>query len=867
MQYRESMEKGKHLWYNLSSLDALQKLQVDARTGLSHAESQKRLKIYGTNTTRQQKPKSLSLIFLQQFQNPLIYLLFAAAILSFLFGGKTNPFVVIGVALLNAIMGAIQEGRAEQSLQKLKILSTLKTTALREGKECLLSSEHLVPGDIILLQAGDGVPSDARIIEAIRLQTDEASLSGESLPVAKTEGEIQGPVGITDRKNMLFAGTCVISGRAVAVVVATGEHTQFGQIALLARKHGTTKTPLEKKVDNLGKVLAFFGIGTALLLVGAASFYHFPIQEMIMAAVSLLVSVIPEGLPIAITIALAYGIQKMASRKALIRKLTAVETLGSVTTICTDKTGTLTKNSMVVKEVVLPSLEQIKAENAAYPQVQQILLPCILCNDATIHQGDRVGDPMEVALLLLAAEVGLDILQVRKDSLRETEIPFDPLHKLMATEHKGPIIYLKGAIEKILACSKELQAETKKSLLQLAEEKASCGLRILAFAQIPNAHIDISKSFEQFVNRATFLGFVALEDPLREEASTAVLECLRAGIRPIMITGDHLLTATSIARQVHIMMPEDKAMTGTELEDLSLEELKELIPHVSVFARVHPLQKLKIVEALQELGHVVAMTGDGANDAPALAKADVGVAMGLTGTDIAKQSAKMVLLDDNFATLVHAVEEGRVIFNNLQKVVYYLLSTSLSGACLLIITTLFGFPLPMTPLQLLWINVVTEGTVTLHLIMSPAEGHEMDSPPTPLKEKILSKNTIIDMLFMVPTMGLFLIGYFLWGYFHRKHLPTLQTETFTLFALCALGKASSCTYEKISSCRLSLLKNKVLIFGVLSGLCLHLAVLYIPVMNDLFSTVRLPLSKMGQLLLLSSSVFFMEELRKKIRYS
>jgi calcium-translocating P-type ATPase len=795
--------------------------------GLTSQEAEKRLKEHGPNLLPEAKGRGLVQVFFEQFKNPLIYLLVAAAMITFFFGKASDPIVVLGVALINAIVGTFQEGRAEKSLKALRKYTQLKVKVLRDGSLQEILSRDLVPGDFVSLVGGDLVPADGILVEAVKFQVSEAVLTGESVALAK---------GVEAR---VFSGTHVQMGRGLMRVERTGKETELGKIAELAERAPTAKTPIEERMTVFGKQLALLAIGVALFLLVGGWMRALPRAELIMAAASELVSIIPEGLPVAITIALAVGVQRMAAKKAVVRKLVAVETLGSMSVICSDKTGTLTKNEMVVREF--------------FPKSQELVEALLLCNDASLE----AGDPLEVALLAAAQEEGMEIAAVQSRFPRVAEIPFSSEEKMMATEHEGGLILIKGAFERIESlCHVEIQQ---------AREMAKQGFRVLACAKVVGAKIDPDKGFEQFSGKAQFLGVVSLYDPPRPEAMQAIASCQQAGIRTVMVTGDYLETALAIARELNLMREGDIAVSGDDLEKMSLEELQEKCEQIAVFARVHPGQKYKIVEAFQKRGEVVAMTGDGVNDAPALAKADVGVAMGKTGTDVAKEAAKMVILDDNFATIAKAVAEGRLVYQNLKKVIFYLLATSLAGAFALLMGIIFGLPLVMNPLHILWINVVTEGTVTINLILDPLFGDEMQRPPVKRRDPILERAKVFSMIVTILWIGGLLLAVFFYQE-KRNHLPIeyVQTQVFTLFAFCAWFKLLSVRVGERSALNLNFLKNRYLAIGLALSVVLHLAVLYLPILNRLFHTVPLSAGTLGVLLLLASTTLFLDELRKFI---
>jgi magnesium-transporting ATPase (P-type) len=858
-------------------------MDTDLKQGLSSVEAKQRLSQFGWNTLPEKPPRSPFVNFFLQFLNPLVYLLFFAAALMFFFGSPTDSIVILAVVVINALMGAIQEGRAERSLKSLKKLSTVETRVVRDGKEMKIGSKALVPGDIVHLMAGDIIPADCLLRESAQFEVVESALTGESLAISKIEDGDK-------KENRLYMGTHVTKGRCLAEVIGTGANTEFGKIAQQSVQKKPSKTPIEKKIDKFGKQLSLAAVVVFGLLVGIGFLHREETSEILFAAISQLVSLIPEGLPAAITIALAVGVQRMSKRGAIIRRLVAVETLGSTTVICSDKTGTLTRGEMVATAVFLPGQPLIYVDGVGYnpsgaltqanspidPHDNNALLILleagVLCNDAKLEDVGGIwkvlGDPTEGALLVLARKAGLDEQMISREIPRLEEIPFDPRAKMMATVHEG-VILLKGALEEILALSSNalihdeettLTEEIKQAALEKAQDFATEGKRLLGFARV-EGNLPAS-DFASFKSKGLFLGFVCLTDPPREEAFEAVKTCQIAGIRPVMVTGDHLITATAIAKQLKIYKGKSEAIDGATLDALSEDELTRKIAKISVFARLHPGQKMRIVHCLQGQGEVVAMTGDGVNDAPALSKADVGIAMGITGTDVAKESAKMVITDDNFATIVKAIEQGRLVYKNIKKVIFYLLATNCSAALTMIIAIALGFPLPMAAVQILWINVVTEGTVTINLILDPLEGDEMSAPPVKSAESFFTKTSFARLLYTIAIMLCLLLGYFIFLTERRAPHQMVQTQIFTLLAFCAWFKMLSSRSETKSCFSISLLKNPYLLFGLIASILLQSAVIYIRPLSEVFHTVPLAPRQVLLLLAIGSVVLFLEELRK-----
>jgi calcium-translocating P-type ATPase len=856
----------------------------DEKSGLSQEEAAKRIREFGPNQLISKKERSWLSNFFVQFMNPLVYLLVAAAVIVFFLGRTSDPFVILGVVVFNAILGAVQEGKAERALSALVKLAKVQARVIRDGREQRVEAFELVPGDIIHLAAGDAVPADARIIQAMSLEVIESALTGESEAIAKIEEKISQGTILAERKNMLYTGTFVSRGRCVAIVVATGQKTEIGKISQEAEKGKGIKTPIEKRIAKFTQHLCIAAVVVFCLLVGMGFLRGMPLSEIFMAAISQLVSLIPEGLPAAITIALAVGVQRMSKNGAIVRRLVAVETLGSTTVICTDKTGTLTRGEMTASAVFLPNQPLIHIEEE-FVQAKKTIVPednnafmvlleaAVLCNDAKLEAKNSswqiLGDPMEGALILLARKAEIDDQAMVQEIPRRGEIPFDSSTKMMATLHEG-VVMVKGGIEQILGLcrtvliddeERELTHKIRQGIEDEANEMAKQGLRLLAFARVEDESNSVS-AISDITGRALFLGFVALFDPPRQEAFHAVKVCKEAGIRPIMVTGDHLVTAKAIAKQLEILSDHDEAIDGVELDSLSQDDLLRRIKTISVFARLHPAQKLRIVKALQAQGEIVAMTGDGANDAPALACADVGVAMGITGTDVAKEAAKMVITDDHFATIVKAVEQGRLVFNNIKKVIFYLIATNFSAALTLLIAVSFGFPLPLAAVQILWINVVTEGTVTVNLILDPPEGDEMRRPPTRIGDHIFSRTTVIRLIYtsLIITTLMLVYFFYLWGM--KVNLTLIQTEMFTLLAFCAWFKVLSTRSERRSCFQMNLFGNPYLTFGLLASIFLQAMVIYIPSLNDVFHTTPLSFKQVIVLLAIGSLVLWIDEARK-----
>ena len=889
-------------WHQMTTTAACSEMSGDAGCGLSQREATFRLATYGANVLPEEMRKSLLRVFLRQFASPLIYMLFVAAIIASVLGKREDALVILIVVVVNSIMGAFQEGRAERSMASLRKLSSLHVRVLRDGEEQLIEACDLVPGDVLQLAAGDAVGADARLLEVAALEAAEAALTGESLPVGKFVEPLPADTMLADRRNMIFSGTHITSGRGKALVVATGLATEVGRIASMTTSAVDPKTPLELRIDQFGRQLVVVALAVVVSVILAGTLRGMPLPDILMVAISQMVSLVPEGLPVALTIALAVGMQRMAAKGAIVSRLAAVETLGSTNIICSDKTGTLTKNEMTVTSLWLPDARWIDVSGSGYvPEgvllfegreltsendvaLRFVLEACVLCNDSQLvpptseeTRWRALGDPTESALLTLSMKGCVDLVRLRHEWPRRAEIPFDPAAKLMATQHghthRPNRVFIKGAPELLLPLCAHARhgdevlpfdEDSLRKSLKVAEQMALQALRVLAIAIVDGIVIDEETGFEQFAGHTVLLGLVGQMDPPREEVKAAVAECLAAGIRPVMVTGDHKATGFAVACALGMAADGDRAVDGRELESMSDEELRNDLDHIAVFARVHPAQKLRIVEAFQSKNNVVAMTGDGVNDAPALARADVGVAMGITGTEVAKGAAKIVITDDNFATIVKAVEQGRLVYGNIQKLLLFLFATSIDEVIILLGALIFGYPLPLAAVQILWINLVTEGTLTLSLVMEGPEGDEMLRKPIQSSEPLISRAMLRRMAVVVPTSVAVTLGYFIWRLSTDAPFALVQTETFTLLVFCQWFNLLNCESSTRSALGLHFIKNPWLFGGLgLAGL-LQFAVVYTVPMNRFFHTV--PISIDGLLIIgvLASSVLWTEEIRKCI---
>lgn len=876
-----------NLWHSKDSEEVLKRLEANADTGLSTPDAARRTLAAGRNEIPKGRSKPLLQVVLHQFKSPLIYLLLLASLTTALMGESSDAVVILVVVILNAIIGVFQEGKAERSLAALRKLSSVPARVLRDGKETILTAEELVPGDIFILNAGDAVPADGRIISAFSLVATEAPLTGESVPVAKSAEILPEATDLGDRKNLVFSGTFITAGRAQAVVVNIGANTEIGKIARLAGGVKESKTPLEKRVDEFSRRLVVVAAVFFMAIVLIGWWRGIPWVELITIAISQVVGLVPEGLPVAITVALAVGVQRMAANKAIVRKLSAVETLGSTSIICSDKTGTLTRNEMTVTEILLTSGRKVVLGGIGYApdgeiseangakfnltpddELDLLIRMSVLCNDADVVKQDGgwrvLGDPTEASLIVMARKVGLSKTDLKQKFPRSGEIPFDSSIKAMVTEHKPSdgqsFLALKGAANVLLELS-TLDESHKKKILGLVEEMASRALRVLAIGYVPGATLD-TQEIDSLKGKVMFLGVVGQMDPPRLEVSAAMKECRVAGIRPIMITGDQKITGLAIAKAIGMASENDVAIDSRELESLSHEELENKLSHVTVFARVHPSQKLRIVEALQKQGHVVAMTGDGVNDAPVLSQADVGVAMGITGTEVAKEASKIVITDDNFTTIVSAIGEGRLVYQNIKKVLMLLFSTGIAEVVILFLALLFGFRPPFAAVQILWNNLISEGVIAGNLIMDPRDGSELRRPPIDSDEPLITKLMMIRMFVIVPTMVSATFGWFVFRSRQGIALEVIRSETFVVIFFCEWFNVLNCRSETRSALSWDVLRNKWLVGGLLAGLFLQGAVIFWRPLGDVFRTVPIELSSILYIVLVASLMLWTEEARK-----
>jgi len=882
-------------WHSYDDETIFQRVSSSAN-GLSQQDAEHNLQKYGTNRLRPAKKKGPLARFLAQFHNVLIYVLLASACVTALLGHWVDSGVILGVVILNAIIGFIQEGKAEKALDAIRNMLSLQAMVKRDGRFISLAAEQLVPGDVVLLQSGDKVPADLRLFKARELRIDEAMLTGESVSAEKSTQPVAERASIGDRNCIAYSGTLVTYGQGQGVVIATGDNTEIGRISSMLRQVQALTTPLLRQMDTFARWLTI-----AIGAIAAATFTYgvllqsYTASDMFLAAVGLAVAGIPEGLPAIMTITLAIGVQRMAKKHAIIRRLPAVETLGSVTVICSDKTGTLTRNEMTVQTLVTGAgicevsgsgydphgSFHIDGNDVAvedFPLLNEVAQAALLCNDASLSevngQWQIQGDPTEGALVTMALKAGLDHQHYSTLYPRTDAIPFESQHRFMATlhhDHDGHgFIYIKGAPERILEmCYQQRMPGEDVPLDKVYWETcmnkmASRGQRLLAIAFKPAASEHESLSFDDVELGLTLLGVVGIIDPPREEATAAVHACKSAGIRVKMITGDHAITARAIGSQMGIG-DGVTVINGSELETFSEQQLQEAVQRSDIFARVSPEQKLQLVTALQAAGEVVSMTGDGVNDAPALKRADVGVAMGLKGTEVAKESAEMVLADDNFASIAHAVEEGRTVYDNLKKSILFVLPTNGGEALIIIAAIVMGRMLPITPVQILWINMITAVTLALTLAFEPSESKVMQRPPRNPKEPILSVFLIWRIIFVSLIIVTGTFGLFLWERDHGASIELARTvavntvvmfEIFYLFSARYL-LAPSLNYE-------GLFGNRYVLYAIGLLIPIQLGFTYLGPMQVLFATTAMDINAWLRVIVVASSVLILVEIEKLV---
>ena len=880
-------------YYNLPYKAVKELLHTDTVQGLTEHEAMERLREYGYNEFKKREHTTLWQKFVAQFKSFMIIVLLIAAAISGVTGymngeGITDALIILVILVANAIIGMVQESKAERSLDALERMAAPRCKVVRDGERRIIESRELVPGDIVEIETGDSIPADLRLTEAINLKVQEAALTGESVPVEKSTESIEGDASIGDRVNMAFASCSVTYGRGRGIVVATGADSEMGKIAAMIESVPEMKTPMQVRLDQLGRVLAIVSLVVCGIIFVIGLCYGRPLMEMFMTAVSLAVAAIPEGLPAVSTIVLALGVQKLAKQNAIVRNLPSVETLGSTTVICSDKTGTLTQNRMTVVEMGMGAeVSGLTSLSLLHSQLVQF---SVLCNDAVISREDdsvtTIGDPTETALVDLGLRFGIDKDALLAEMPRVAEVPFDSERKRMATIHRTAsgryLVAVKGGVDEVLECCTKINVDDNEQpsrktssirsftvrnitgadihrIFEKNEEMASKALRVLAIAYKYMDELPSDISAASIEDGLTFVGMVGMIDPPREEARLAVEQCRRAGIKPVMITGDHALTASAIATQLGIMTTGDRVLTGAEVERLSDDELREQCGSVAVFARVAPEHKVRIVKAFQQRGNVVAMTGDGVNDAPALKLADIGVAMGITGTDVAKEAADVVLADDNFATIVTSVREGRRIFDNLMKSIQFMVSTNLGEIILLFVAVLCNFDMPLLPIQLLFINLVGDSLPSLALSVDHAAKDIMERPPVKPHQGIFTRAFTTRVVLQSLIIGAASLGAYMIGLEHS--IETARTMTFAVMIFSQ--------FTMIFSIRAGrqwfthrFFTNRWLWLTIVLVTTLTLLVMLVPAMQTLFKLTTLSAPQWGMVIGLSIGVLIVSELLK-----
>lgn len=896
------------MYYDQEVNSVFEELGV-SEAGLSSEEAEKRLKKYGENELKEKEKVSVLQLFISQFKSILIFILITASIVSALLGEVVDAIVIIFTVFLAGILSFVQEYRAEKAIELLKSLTSPEATVIRDGVEKNISSNNLVPGDLILIETGNRIPADARIVKEFNLKLDESSLTGESVPVQKNIEAVPSETPEADRTNMVYTGTAVAYGRGSAIVTATGMNTAFGALAGLLGTIERSRTPLQESLDKFGR---WIGIATLIIVAFVAMlgvFYGFPLLDMFLWGVALAVAAIPEALPAVVTVGLGLGVRRMVKRHALVRKLPSIETLGATNVICSDKTGTLTQNKMTVEKICV-NKQVLNVTGAGYSpegeffkgsdkvstddsHLQILLLGAVLCNDAGLFKENEKweikGDPTEAALVVAAAKAGLHKVDIDQKYPRLGEIPFSSERKRMTTISKleadsgsfplkGLVAFSKGAPEVILgSCTKifldgeikPLSPEMKQLITGEVREMADQALRVMALSFHPldeELFIENNSSgelpSEKIEEDMIFSGLTGMRDPPREEVKVAIQKCENAGIKTIMITGDHKITASAIAKELGILKENDLTLTGSELDTLSDAEFEGEVERVSVYARVYPTHKLRVIDALKKKGYVVAMTGDGVNDAPALKAADMGIAMGITGTDVSKEASSMILTDDNFASIVAAVEEGRNIFKNIRNFITYGLSAHI-GEVLIVLISILGWQiLPLIAVQILWINLITDGLPPMALSVEPPDSGIMRQKPRNVEEGLITRREIAAGLGIGGLIAFQALLVLTWALDRNFSIEKLQTLIFTLVVFSEMFNAFNWRSDRYSIFSLGIFTNRSLVYAVLTTIILQLVVIYVPFFQTAFRTVPLSLSDWGVILPLASTTLISMELVK-----
>ena len=899
----------KQAWHSMTAAEAASALESNLEEGLTAEQVRKRREQFGTNELREAPGRSFWRMLLDQFNQFLVIILIIAAIVSALIGwteynrtGEITEFIdaiaIMTIVILNAILGVVQEGRAEEALAALKKMSAPNARVLRDGYTQTIPSTELVPGDVVILETGNYIPADVRLVESVNLRIEEASLTGESVPVGKDARDVLDPeAGLGDRHNLAFMSTVITYGRGRGSVISTGMDTEIGKIAEMIQSYEEEPTPLQVKLDQLGRTLGIITLvicglvgvlgvvrGTQLDVLFSQGFSAYfgleetipQLVEMFMVAVSLAIAAVPEGLPAVVTIALALGMQEMVRRNALIRKLPAVETLGSATAICSDKTGTLTQNEMTAVQMYVDrSLLTITGEGyrpdgefrdsgqavglEGYPGMRLLLRAGLLCNDSRLEEINEdgqaqwriAGDPTEGAFVVAAAKAGYYQDSLGAEYPRVAEIPFDSDRKRMTTFHPDPrygdsVAYMKGAPDVVLGlCDRVLEDgvrrplsdERRRNILEENESLAANALRVLGVAFRPIETVPDNPQPDSCETEFTFVGLLGMIDPARPEVAQAIATARHASIETVMITGDYLNTAVAIGKEIGLLGDGDRTLTGAQLDQMDDDAFENIVEDVALYARVSPQHKVKIVEALKSRGHVVAMTGDGVNDAPALKRANIGVAMGITGTDVSKETAEMVLTDDNYASIVSAIEQGRVIYSNIRKFVYYLLSCNMAEITILLVALLAGAPLPLLPIQLLVLNLLTDGLPALALGVEEGDPDIMDQPPRPVTEPIINRDMVIGIAVQTVAISLAVLAAFQIGL--EAGEAHARTMAFATLSISELLRAYTSRSERYSLWAIGVFSNKWMQWAVLSSLVVLLAIIYVPFLDPIFGTTFL----------------------------
>ncbi|HAT4339658.1 TPA: calcium-transporting P-type ATPase, PMR1-type [Clostridium perfringens] len=867
------------MWYKKSKNEILKDLDVDEKNGLSSTEALRRLEKYGKNKLETKKKKTLFKQFLSQLKDVMIYILIIAAIISAFLGEISDALIILLVIIINAVIGVVQESKAEKALDALKELSTPKALVKRDGSLKEILSEDIVPGDIVIIDAGRYIPGDLRLIDTANLKIEESAFTGESVPSEKDASFLPDKeIPIGDQNNMAFMSTLATYGRGVGVVVGTGMNTEIGKIAKMIEQEENDETPLQKKLSELGKILGFLAVGICILIFIISFFQGRDLLEMFLTSISLAVAAIPEGLPAIVAIVLALGVQRMVKKNAIIRKLPAVETLGSVSIICSDKTGTLTQNKMTVTTVYTNDSYIKESEFNLNDNESKLLVDCmVLCNDATYSEKSQTGDPTEIALLESPFKLNILKEKLEKEFKRIDEIPFDSDRKLMTTvnlvDDKKARVFTKGALDSILSiCNKisingkllDFTKEYKAKVLENSNIMSDKALRVLAFA-----YKDISKEnivLDSLEKDLVFIGMVGMIDPPRLEVKDSIKLCKSAGITPVMITGDHKNTAFAIANELGIAEDISQAITGHEIDKFKEEEFNEKIINYRVFARVSPEHKVKIVKAFKSHGNIVSMTGDGVNDAPSLKAADIGVAMGITGTDVSKGASDMILTDDNFSTIVSAVEEGRKIYLNIKKSIVFLLSCNLGEILTLFTAILLNWNSPLQPIHILWVNLITDSFPALSLGVDKTKEDVMNNPPRNPKESIFVKSDKVQLIINgVLIGGITLFAFKLGERLYPDSLIHAQTMAFVVLSVSQLFLSLSLRSNTKSAFSLGLFSNKYLVYSILLGIFLQVIIISISFIANIFKVTPLLLYDWIVVILVSLIPFAINEILKLFR--